>query len=246
MEDAKCSHLTLTERYHTKNAKFYWASEELEKKAWAQFRYQQEADVVNFIMTVSNDPRSRGHTWEAYIHHCIQTSGIRGTLKNLGTGSTRENFTLRCGKAGFFQTFDQIDNSAQYWQPVSKRHPTCDAYIVSDGIMLQMTVGQQHTINMNGLEAALKSSIFTQWENDNPEKPLKFIFIVDTAAYEEYLRDQSFKYTNKSNCGRTNEARRESVEPRLKELRCGGGYKRRRVDEDDERREVKRLRVSVE
>ena len=65
--------------------------------------------------------------------------------------------------------------------------------------MLQMTVGVQHTINMNGLEASLKSGIFKQWENDHPDKLLKFIFIVDTAVYEEYLRDQNLKYTKASN-----------------------------------------------
>lgn len=146
--------------------------------------------------------------------------------------------------------------------PNSKRHATCDAYIPTDGIMLQMTVGEQHTINMNGLEASLKSSIFKQWENDHPDKLLKFIFIVDTAFYEEYLRDQSFKYTevsNKADSDWKKEARRESVEcrveqyvlkvdleRRLKELRCGASCKRGRVDEDDETRRVKKLEVSVE
>jgi hypothetical protein len=197
MEDRE--NMSLTDRYHTKHAKFYWASQELEMKAWGQFRHQQEADVIDFISTLSNDPGSRGKAWEAHIHHLIQTCGVRGTLKNLGTGSTTKHFTLHCPKASFFQTFEQIDGSAQYWQPVSKRHATCDEYIPNDGIMLQMTVGEQHTINMNGLEASLKSNIFKQWENDHPDKLLKFIFIVDTAIYEEYIGDQSFRYTKTSN-----------------------------------------------
>jgi hypothetical protein len=83
---------------------------------------------------------------------------------------------------------------------------------------LQMIVGEQNTINMNGLEASLKSSIFKQWENDHPDKLLKFIFIIDTAVYEEYLRDQSFKYTkasNKADSDWKKETRRESVECRI-------------------------------
>jgi hypothetical protein len=70
---------------------------------------------------------------------------------------------------------------------------------------------------MNGPETSLKSSIFKQWEND---QLLKFIFIIDSAVYEEYLRDQSFKYTgqlDKANSERKKEARRKSKSFRLEQ-----------------------------
>jgi hypothetical protein len=138
------ANMILRDQYHTKHAKLYWASQELEKKAWSQFRVQQEADVLDFILTLSNDPRSRGSAWEAHIHQLIQTCGVRGTLKTLDTDSTTHNFTLRYPKACFFQTFEQIDESAQYWQPVSRRHATCEAYIPNDGLILQMTVSEAY------------------------------------------------------------------------------------------------------
>jgi hypothetical protein len=57
----------------------------------------------------------------------------------------------------FFDEFADIDDSAQYWRPTSRKHRACDGYIPEQGIMLQMTVGEEQTMNMEGLEKAMNS-----------------------------------------------------------------------------------------
>ena len=49
-----------------------------------QFRESQEADVLDFIQSLSNESTLRGEAREAGIHHLIQCIGIQVTL-----GSTR-------------------------------------------------------------------------------------------------------------------------------------------------------------
>ena len=49
--------------------------------------------------------------------------------------------------------------------------------------MLQMTVGEEHTVNMEGLEKVMNSGIFREWENEHPAEKLKLIFVVDSVVY---------------------------------------------------------------
>ena len=185
--------LTLKNRYNAKKAKYYWASEILERKAWRHFRRQQEAEVIEYISTLNNDPAARGKPWEEHIHQLIETSGLEGILRNLETDEQRQ-FILRPRFTSFFDEFDDIDDSAQYWRPTSRKYPTCDGYIPEQGIMLQMTVGEEHTVNMEGLEKVMNSGIFREWENEHPAEKLKLIFVVDSAVYSEYERKQTFRY----------------------------------------------------
>jgi len=105
-----------------------------------------------------------------------------------------------------------------------------------------MTVGSGHSINMNGLEKILNSGVFTEWENDHPEELLRLIFVVDSSADPEFIKEQTFRYTqstNKADRGRNKEKRREFVNSRvaqyvmkidlevgLKEIRYDARYKR--------------------
>ena len=186
--------LTLTDRYNAKRAKYYWASEMLERKAWRHFRRQQEAEVIEYISTLNNDPVARGKPWEEHIHQLIETTGLEGTLRNLETDE-EDDYILRPRLTSFFDEFDDIDDSAQYWRPTSRKHPTCDGYIPGQGIMLQITVGKEHSINMEGLEKAMNSGIFREWEDKHPKEKLKLIFVVDSAVYSEYERKQTFRYS---------------------------------------------------
>ena len=240
--------MTLLDRYDSSNARYYWASEALERKAWATFRNEKEADVVDYVLTLNNDPVSRGKVWEEQIHTRIQSSGLRGPLRNLHTDEVTDDLLLHSSNTRFFQDLNEIDDSAQYWRPTSKRHPTCDGYLPKKGIMLQMTVGSGHSINMDGLEKILNSGVFTEWENNHPEEPLRLIFVVDSSADSEFIKEQTFRYTqstNKADRGRSKEKRREFVnsrvaqyvmkidlEARLKEIRYGAGYKRGREGEE--------------
>jgi hypothetical protein len=186
--------LPLLQRYNAKNARYYWASEAIERKAWEKFRHEKEADVLDYVLTLNNDPTARGKVLEEQIHKLIQTCGIQGTLREILTDKVVEPFLLRSSNTRFFQDFNEIDDSAQYWRPTSKRHPTCDAYFPESGVMLQMTIGQKHTVNRDGLEKILNSGIFTKWENDHPEELIKLIFVVDLSADTQLLKEQAYRY----------------------------------------------------
>ena len=229
--------LTLKNRYSAKKAKYYWASEMLERKAWRHFRRQQEAEVIEYISNLNNDPAVRRKPWEEHIHQLIETSGLEGTLRNLETDEQHQ-FILRPRLISFFDEFADINDSAQYWRP---KHPTCDGYIPGQGIMLQMTVGEEHTINMEGLKKAMDGGIFREWEERHPTERLKQIFVVDSAVYSEYERKQTFMYprSEKNANKRKNEREKEKMESqleqyvlkidlsaRLRELRLGGRYER--------------------
>jgi hypothetical protein len=130
--------MILLDHYNSLNARYYWASEALERKAWATFRNEKEADVVDYVLKLNNDPVSRGKTWEKQIHTRIQSSGVRRPLRNLHTDEVTDDLFLHSSNTRFFQDLNEIDKSAQYWRPTSKRHPTCDGYLLEKGIMLQM------------------------------------------------------------------------------------------------------------
>ena len=237
--------MTLLDRYDRSNARYYWASEALERKAWTTYRNEKEADVVDYVLTLNNDPSARGKAWEEKIHKLIQSSGLRGPLRNLDSDEITDDLFLHSSNTRFFQDLDEIDDSAHYWRPTSKRHPTCDGYLPEKGIMLQMTIGSGHSINMDGLEKILNSGIFTEWENNHPDETLRLIFVVDVSADLEFIKEQTFRYTesiNKADRGRSKEKRREFVNSRvtqyvmkidleasLKEIRSGAGCKRGRM-----------------
>ena len=86
--------MTLKNRYNAKKAKYYWASEILERKAWRHFRRQQEAEVIEYISTLNNDPAARGKPWEEHIHQLIETSGLEGILR---TSRPMSNVNSSCG-----------------------------------------------------------------------------------------------------------------------------------------------------
>ena len=71
--------LSLQEHYDARRAKFDWATPALERKAWAHFNYQEEDDVVKYILNRSNDPTSRGRAWEAHIHQTYSNSWHKGS-----------------------------------------------------------------------------------------------------------------------------------------------------------------------
>jgi hypothetical protein len=48
--------LSLVDRYNAKNAVYYWASEQIETKAWMKYRHENESAVLDFITTLNNSP----------------------------------------------------------------------------------------------------------------------------------------------------------------------------------------------
>jgi len=48
--------LSLEDRYNANNAVYYWASEQMESKAWMKYRHENESAVLDFITTLNNSP----------------------------------------------------------------------------------------------------------------------------------------------------------------------------------------------
>lgn len=174
---------------------FWWATETLERQSWLRFRSEQEANVIDFIETLSHDSITRGKAWEYLIHHYIEVSGLRGTLRNLETGDITNDFFIPPTACAFFKYLVDIDSSADYWRPDSSQLKTCDSYLPSSGLMVQMTVGKQHPINISGLEEILKSNIFQSWQENNPDEKLRLIFIVHKSVFNNFGK-QSYKYND--------------------------------------------------
>jgi hypothetical protein len=208
---------TLYEMYGTGRS-YWWATETMERRAWAQFRNQEESKVINFIETLSNDSASRGRAWEAQIQHLIQTSGIRGTLRNLETGELTEEYGINSQTTAFFENFDEIDSSAEYWRPVSPTHKTCDGYIPGAGLFLQMTVGKDHKINISGIENVLKSGKFGTWEDQHPNQPLRLLFIVHPTVFDNFTK-QTYRYPDRTKHGNKKQKaeRKEKVENQVQQ-----------------------------
>ena len=239
---------SLMDKYEAVNAKYYWATKVLEARAWAQFGRQQEEEVLDFILTKANDPAARGNAWEPYIHLLIESEGLKGIMRKLGSTDSEQLFSLKPGKTTFFKHFNEIDDSVRYWRPSIRNHPTCDAYIPEAGIMLQMTIGQSHSINVPGLQKALSSGIFAVWENAYPTERLKFIFVVDPFAYDEYQKTQRLQGGNQSDVAEV-ESRIEQfilkvdVMSRFRELKNTVSSKKRNREGRSEEREKKKIKV---
>jgi hypothetical protein len=189
------------ERYG-QNPGFWWASETLHRQAWMQFRMQQEADVISFINILNNDAGWRGRAWEEQIHHLIESTGIKGPLRNLDTGETEDDWKIRRNKSAYFNSFADIDSTAVYWRPISTEHKSCDAYIPSKGLLFQMTVGKTHPIKILGLEDVIDSGIFHEWLAQHPGSRLKLVFILHPSVYQEFGK-QSYLYSNASPHGKS-------------------------------------------
>lgn len=205
--------LSLSEKYS--NPSYWWATEPMAQQAWSQFRHEQEAAVISYIETLNNDPAARGRVFEEVVHHLIEVAGIQGPLRNLQTGEVT-NFGIPLSSSSFFKSFKDINSSSEYWRPVSKIHKTCDAYKPSEGLMLQMTIGVSHQINICGLEDILKSGIFDEWIKQHPNEKLRMIFIVHPSVYKEFTK-QTYTYNHVAEEGNSkdnSEKRQRNTEKR--------------------------------
>jgi hypothetical protein len=109
--------MSLYDRYTAKPS-YWWATACLEREAWAHFRLQQEEEVINFINTLSNDPICGGKAWEAEMNHLISSCGVSVDLKDLEMGEVISDFRIQASSTAYFTRFADIDDEAEYWQPV--------------------------------------------------------------------------------------------------------------------------------
>lgn len=87
--------------------------------------------------------------------------------------------------------------------------------------MLQMTIGEEHTFNMEGLEKAMNSGIFGEWADEHPAEKLKLIFVVDSAVYSKYERKQTFGYSRSeqdANNKRKHERKKQHMESQIEQF----------------------------
>jgi hypothetical protein len=131
-QDADFASMSLYKRYTAKPS-YWWATARLERQAWQHFRLQQDADVIDFINAVSNDPICRGKSWEAEIHHLVSSCEITGELKDLETDEIFPDFTIQASSTAYFSRFGDINGDAEYWQPVVANHTPGDSYSQGKG-----------------------------------------------------------------------------------------------------------------
>jgi hypothetical protein len=213
---------TLREKYANGRG-YWWASETMERKAWAQFRHQEELKVIDFIQALDNHSVSRGRAWETQIHHLISVSGIKGPLRNLQTGKVTEDFSICQSTSSYFSFLEDIDSSSQYWRPVSSTHKLSDGYIPGSGVLVQMTVGVDHEINIAGIEEVLEARVFGEWEDKHPDEKLRLIFIVHPSVFDHFQK-QTYRYPNKEVEGtkirstdKRRKTRKDQVEDRVEQ-----------------------------
>jgi len=235
--------MSLCQRY-TARPSYWWATARMEKEAWANFRKQQEEDVIDFINTLSNDPICRGKAWEAEMHYLISSCGVTGELKDLETGDIVHDFKIQASSTAYFNHFSDIDGAADYWLPVVPNHTPGDSYVPGNGLILQMSVGKSHNINVKGVEELLDSGAFGPWEDGNPQDLIKFVFVLHEDVADKYdLQPLKFTYnpkhrgTEKKRAQYVNSHIKQytftvDLEKRLQELRMrthadGSGGKRR-------------------
>jgi hypothetical protein len=214
--------ITFLQKY-TEGRAYGWASETMERKAWAQFRHREELKVIDFIEALSNDSTTRGRAWEAQIHHLISVSGVKGPLRNLQTGKVTEDFSISQSTTSYFSLLEDIDSSSQYWRPVSFIHKTSDGYMPGSGLLVQMTVGADHEINIAGIEDVLEAGVFTEWGDKHPDENLRLIFIVHPSVFDAFQK-QTYRYSNEEvegtkirNTEKRKKMRRDRVEDRVEQ-----------------------------
>ena len=116
-------------------------------------------------------------------------------MKDLETGEVFHNFKIQASTTAYFNGFGEIDGKAEYWQPVVANHAPRDSYIPSQGLILQMSVGESHDINVKGVEDSLDSRVFGSWEDDKADEWIKFIFVLHSnVAYKYGI--QHLKFTD--------------------------------------------------
>jgi hypothetical protein len=202
--------VSLTDLYGAQPG-YWWASEDLASQAWANFVTQAEANVIDYIENLRNNPINRGHAWEEQIHHLIATAGISGKIRKLGDPDCVETtFQIKRLSSKRFLALDDIDDSATYWRPAHHNHKSSDSYIPEDGLMLQITTASVHGINVQGIYNSLTSGIFGQWENDNGGSP-RFLFIVHPLAYDDFTM-QEFGHSKSNKKGLTEAIKRMQLE----------------------------------
>jgi hypothetical protein len=157
---------------------YWWATEDLASQSWANFATQAEANVIDYIENLRNDPINRVHAWEEQIHPLIATVGISGKMRRLEDPNRQETeFQVKRLSSKRFQTLEDIDDSSAYWRPAQHNHKSVDSYIPEEGLMLQITTASVLGINIQGIHRSLTSGTFVEWENENGRCP-RFLFVV--------------------------------------------------------------------
>jgi hypothetical protein len=89
-----------------------------------------------------------------------------------------------------FSELDKLRNDdgahiGRFYVPLQTNHMSIDFYVPEFGLLIQITVGQRHGIKCIGLDKAVKSGIFDEWINANPDEKLRILFLCDSFNFNE-------------------------------------------------------------
>jgi hypothetical protein len=190
-------------------AAYSWATNHIQDQIWKEMTNRGgERSIMKFLLDLDNGGVPRGLAFEPHVFHTLENVGLYGQTKYLhakGSVGLRPQELPRTGRI-YFSSFDEINKpimgikpqAGKYYVPSQKNHASVDLYIPDHGIMLQITVGETHGVRWEGVDKAIKSGVFDEWQRNNPlpnpqanppkKQPIRMVFLCDHFNYPAFTR----------------------------------------------------------
>ncbi|RHZ85215.1 hypothetical protein Glove_69g70 [Diversispora epigaea] len=176
-----------TNTYTDKIIRF--ASEYVAEKVTYQLEKDYRRELINFVTAsslINEYSALRGFIFENIAHRILQMGGrfnirlLKSDLTN-STTDISEHTELTCNKYTklIFNNISEI-KEGMYCQPKQKNFASVDAIIAPD-TLFQMTVSNNHPININGLK-----NLINKLGGESGTNPINFYFVLPKGLYENF------------------------------------------------------------
>ena len=182
---------------HFMYAAYSWATTWLQERFWEELKNQGgEIGIMQFLLNKNYDSVARAFAFEPHVFQTIQNHGIYGRVKLLdGVGGTEcKPLKISPLERITFSRFSDIPttppgcHAGKFYVPSQTNHTSVDFYIPDIGLLGQITIGQKHGVKRQGLEAALASTMFDDWQLANPGSKLRLVFVCDKFNFEDFKK----------------------------------------------------------
>ena len=185
---------------------YWWASTWLQDRFWEELTNNEgELTIMKFLLDRNNEPAARAYAFEPHVFRTLANAGIKGRMKQFtDTGDIDfQQMALpplvrrRISNFTDLPTGPNVHDNA-FYVPTQTNHTSVDLYIPSMGLMVQITVGQKHGVKWKGIQAAMDSGIFQDWQNDHPGEKLSLVFLCDSYNYEGFIKQPFLNQNGKT------------------------------------------------
>lgn len=192
IRDNTASLADLTFRY----ASYCWATTWLQERFWELLKNEQgEISIMNFLLDRNNVAAARAYAFEPHVFRTLENSGMEGLFRKLTAKGFEDMGVMALGvlRRRTFTNFSDIPtgedvHNGYFYVPHQTNHMSVDMYIPSDGLLVQVTIGQKHGVKMQGLKDAVQSGIFGEWSAKNPTEKFKLVFLCDSYNFSTFSR----------------------------------------------------------